>query len=154
MLFVGTLDNYKLDGKGRLSVPKKWCERLGKDFYTVLFTVKEANCLVLYPEDVFERLYNRMLEGSETQQYDTTSKLLTMAEEASLDAQGRFTVNQRLKEASGLSNDSSVIFIGHGETIEIWNTEERQKYLSTQDSKEGFLELMDKAKASNRASEK
>lgn len=148
MLFVGTLDNYKLDGKGRLSVPKKWCERLGKDFYTVLFTVKEANCLVLYPEDVFEKLYNRMLEGSETQQYDTTSKLLTMAEEASLDAQGRFTVNQRLKEASGLSNDSSVIFIGHGETIEIWNAEERQKYLSTQDSKEGFLELMDKAKKS------
>ena len=150
MLFVGTLDNYKLDSKGRLSIPKKWCERLGKDFYTVLFTVKGAKCLVLYPGDVFEKLYNRMLEGTETQQYDTTSKLLTMAEEASLDAQGRFTVNQRLKEASCLSNDSSVIFIGHGETIEIWNSEEREKYLSTQNSKEGFLDLMDKAKAGNK----
>lgn len=146
MLFVGTLDNYKLDGKGRLSVPKKWCDRLGKDFYTAHFTVKETSCLVLYPADVFERLYNRMLSGTETQQYDTTSKLLSMAEEASLDAQGRFTVNQRLKEASMLSNNSSVLFIGHGETIEVWNTEEREKYLSTQDSKEGFLELMDKAK--------
>ena len=32
-LFVGTLDGYKLDSKGRLSVPTKWGERLGKEFY-------------------------------------------------------------------------------------------------------------------------
>ena len=147
-LFVGTLENYKLDSKGRLSVPTKWRERLGRDFYMVSLTVKEANCLVLYPVDVFEKLYNSMLEGSQMQVYDTTSKLLTMAEETTLDAQGRFTVNQRLKESSNLANESSVIFIGHGETIEIWDVEERSKYLATQDSKEGIFELMDKAKAS------
>lgn len=147
-LFVGTLDNYKLDVKGRLSIPTKWRERLGRDFYMVSLVVKGASCLVLYPVDVFEKLYERMLSDSEMQTYDTTTKLLTMAEEASLDAQGRFTVNQRLKEQSGLSNESSVIFVGHGETVEIWNAEEREKYLSTQDSKEGFLELMDKAKKS------
>ena len=151
-LFVGTLDNYKLDSKGRLSIPTKWRERLGRDFYMVSLTVKGCNCLVLYPVDVFENLYESMQEGTENQKYETTTNLLSRAEETTLDAQGRFTVNQRLKELSGLSNESSVLFIGHGETIEIWNGEEREKYLATTDSTQGFLDLMDKANKNNQTS--
>ena len=46
-LFVGTLDGYKLDSKGRLSVPTKWRERLGKEFYMVAVTVRSCKCLTL-----------------------------------------------------------------------------------------------------------
>lgn len=55
MLFVGTYENYKLDGKGRLSVPVKWRERLGRDFYMVAITVKGCKCITLYPVDEFEK---------------------------------------------------------------------------------------------------
>ena len=53
-LFVGTLDGYKLDSKGRLSVPTKWRERLGKEFYMVAVTVRGCKCLTLYPVEHFE----------------------------------------------------------------------------------------------------
>lgn len=55
MLFVGTYENYKLDGKGRLSVPVKWRERLGRDFYMVAVTVKGCKCITLYPIEEFEK---------------------------------------------------------------------------------------------------
>ena len=57
-LFVGTLDGYKLDSKGRLSVPTKWRERLGKEFYMVAVTVRGCKCLTLYPVEHFEATYD------------------------------------------------------------------------------------------------
>ena len=59
-LFVGTLDGYKLDSKGRLSVPTKWRERLGKEFYMVAVTVRGCKCLTLYPVEHFESTYDAM----------------------------------------------------------------------------------------------
>ena len=143
-LFVGTLDNYKLDSKGRLSVPTKWRERLGKEFYMVSVTVKGFNCLTLYPVDVFEEVYERMQCGNENQKYETTKNFFSRAEEGTLDAQGRFTVNQRLKTLSKLTNESEVIFEGNGRTIEIWNAEEFEKMQQTFDSSLGIYDLMDK----------
>lgn len=87
-LFVGTLDNYKLDSKGRLSVPTKWRERLGKDFYMVAVTVKGCKCITLYPTEEFEKTYENMQRGTENQKYETSKDFLRNAEEGSLDAQG------------------------------------------------------------------
>ena len=126
-LFVGTLDGYKLDSKGRLSVPTKWRERLGKEFYMVAVTVRGCKCLTLYPVEHFEATYDAMQQGTENQKYDATTSFLDNAEEGVLDAQGRFTVNQRLKEAAALTNESTVVFKGKGEVIEIWNTDEYER---------------------------
>lgn len=151
-LFVGTLDNYKLDSKGRLSVPTKWRERLGKEFYMVAVTVKGCKCITLYPIEEFEITYANMQRGTENQKYETSKDFLRNAEECTLDAQGRFTLNQRLKELALLANDSDVIFEGNGKTIEIWNTEEFEKMQSTFDSSLGIYDLMDKVNA-DRSSE-
>lgn len=145
-LFVGTLDNYKLDSKGRLSVPKKWHERLGKEFYMVAVTVKGCKCLTLYPVDEFERVYEQMQNGSENQKYEAVKGLFSNAEEGVLDAQGRFTVDQRLKELCELQNGNEVIFEGNGRTIEIWSQDEFKKMNDTFDSSIGIYDLMDKAK--------
>ncbi len=144
-LFVGTLEDYKLDTKGRLSVPVKWRERLGNEFYIVRLQIKGCSFLSLYPIDAFNALYERMSYGTENQKYDVLTSFFSMAEEGKLDAQGRFTVNQRLKDEAFLKDDNPIIFIGHGETIEIWNVEEREKFMSLTDSSEGLLDLMDKA---------
>lgn len=145
-LFVGTLDGYKLDSKGRLSIPTKWRERLGKEFYMVAVTVRECRCLTLYPVDYFEEMYDSMQQGTENQKYDAITGFLDNAEEAVLDAQGRFTVNQRLKEAAALTNESTVVFKGKGKIIEIWNTDEYEKIYNSYDHSQGIYDLMDKVK--------
>ena len=75
----------------------------------------------------FEATYDAMQQGTENQKYDATTSFLDNAEEGVLDAQGRFTVNQRLKEAAALTNESTVVFKGKGEVIEIWNTDEYER---------------------------
>lgn len=145
-LFVGTLDGYKLDSKGRLSIPTKWRERLGKEFYMVGVTVRGCKCLTLYPVDYFEEIYESVQVGTENQKYDITTALFDNAEEGALDAQGRFTVNQRLKEAALLENASTVVFKGKGKIIEIWNTEEYDKIYNSYDHTQGVYDLMDNVK--------
>lgn len=44
-----------------------------------------------------------------------------------MDAQGRLTLNQRLKKLALLENESEIVFEGNGETIEIWNPQEFKK---------------------------
>ena len=145
-LFVGTLDGYKLDSKGRLSIPTKWRERLGREFYMVAVTVRGCKCLTLYPVEHFEEIYESVQVGTENQKYDITTALFDNAEEGSLDAQGRFTVNQRLKEAALLENASTVVFKGKGKVIEIWNTEEYDKICNSYDHTQGVYDLMDNVK--------
>ena len=62
-----------------------------------------------------------------------------------MDSQGRFTLNQRIKEMSLLSNDSEVILEGNGGSIEIWNNEEYEKMHNTFDPNVGVYDLMDRA---------
>lgn len=148
MLFVGTYENYKLDGKGRLSVPVKWRERLGRDFYMVAVTVKGCKCITLYPIEEFEKTYSQMQRGTENQKYATSKDFLRNAEECSMDAQGRLTLNQRLKKLALLENESEIVFEGNGETIEIWNPQEFKKMDETFDSSLGIYDLMDKVNES------
>ena len=88
-----------------------------------------------------------MQRGTENQKYDITTAFLDDAEEGTLDAQGRFTVAQRLKEASNLSNDSTVVFKGKGKVIEIWDNGEYEQMYNSYDHSQGIYDLMDKVKS-------
>ena len=145
IIFAGTYFNFKLDSKGRLSVPTKWRERLGRDFYMVAVTVKGCKCITLYPTSEFEKVYEKTQHGTENQMYDTSKELLSKTEECTMDSQGRFTLNQRLKEMSLLSNDSEVILEGNGGSIEIWNKEEYEKMHNTFDRNVRVYHIMDRA---------
>lgn len=83
-LFVGTLDGYKLDSKGRLSVPTKWRERLGKEFYMVAVTVRGCKCLTLYPVEHFESTYDAMQQGTEIRNMMPLQAFLIMQKRAYL----------------------------------------------------------------------
>ena len=113
----------------------------------VAVTVKGCKCITLYPIEEFELTYANMQKGTENQKYETSKDFLRNAEECTLDAQGRFTLNQRLNELALLANDSDVIFEGNGKTIEIWNRSEFDKMQKTFDSSLGIYDLMDKVNA-------
>lgn len=145
-LLIGTLEGYKLDSKGRLSIPTKWRERLGKEFYMVAATVRGFKCLTLYPTEQFEAIYDSIQNGTENQKYDAITCFVDNAEETSLDSQGRFTVNTRLKKEALLENDTTVVYKGKGKFIEIWNTDEYEKIYNSYDHSQGMYDLMDKLK--------
>lgn len=62
-IFVGTYMDQKLDSKGRLSVPAKWRERLGTEFFMVCMNLRGSTCIKLYPQDEF------MLRGGAGRRY-------------------------------------------------------------------------------------
>lgn len=144
-LLIGTAENYKLDSKGRLSLPTKWRERLGKEFCTTVVKVHGYKCLTLYPEEKFVAMYEAMQQGSENLNYDTIAEFTDFAEETVLDAQGRFTVNQRQKAEVGMSNETTVLFKGRGDSIEIWDTE-IFKQMQKNKNGDGIFDLMDRQK--------
>ncbi len=151
LIFAGTYPNFKLDSKGRLSIPTKWRDRLGHDFFSVAVTVKGCKCLTLYPTEEFEKIYLKTQQQTENDTYDVTKELLSKTEETSMDGQGRFTLNQRLKEMCLLENDSEVILEGNGGSIEIWNIEQYNKLHSQFDPNVGVYDLMDRASKKNSA---
>ncbi len=145
--FVGTHYDCKLDSKGRLSIPARWRERLGTEFYMVAVTVRGCKCLTLYPPEVFIQLVDEMDKGTENQKYAVTKSVFSQAEEGFLDAQGRFTLNGRLKDKALLQNDTTVILQGQRSTIEIWSNDEFEKMQNSLNTDEGVFDLMDKVKA-------
>ena len=146
-LLAGKLDGYRLDSKGRLSIPTKWRERVGKEFYLVGVTIHGCRCLNLYPEEKFNQVYDSLNQGTENQKYDILASFFDDAEEIVADAQGRFTVAQRLKDNAGLTNNSDVVFRGMGQYIEIWSADEFEKLSGGFDRDKGVYDLIDDATA-------
>ena len=122
-IFVGTYMDQKLDSKGRLSVPAKWRERLGTEFFMVCMNLRGSTCIKLYPQDEFMHCVEALDDGTANEVYEKNKIFFSNAEECTLDAQGRFTLNARLKDYAGMENGSTVIMQGHKRTIEIWTNE-------------------------------
>ena len=102
-IFVGTYMDQKLDSKGRLSVPAKWRERLGTEFFMVCMNLRGSTCIKLYPQDEFMHCVEALDDGTANEVYEKNKIFFSNAEECTLDAQGRFTLNARLKDYAGAS---------------------------------------------------
>lgn len=142
-IFVGTYMDQKLDSKGRLSVPAKWRERLGTEFVMVCMNLRGGTCIKLYPADEFMRCVEALDDGTENEVYEKNKIFFSNAEECTLDAQGRFTLNARLKEYAGMENGSTVIMQGYKRTIEIWTSEGLRQMYGSLRTDVNFLDLMD-----------
>ena len=152
-IFVGTYMDQKLDSKGRLSVPAKWRERLGTEFFMVCMNLRGSTCIKLYPQDEFMHCVEALDDGTANEVYEKNKIFFSNAEECTLDAQGRFTLNARLKDYAGMENGSTVIMQGHKRTIEIWTNEGFNTMFNGLRTDTNFLDLMDAGKKGNPASE-
>ena len=152
-IFVGTYMDQKLDSKGRLSVPARWRERLGTEFLMVCMNLRGSTCIKLYPQDEFMHCVEALDDGTANEVYEKNKIFVSNAEECTLDAQGRFTLNARLKDYAGMENGSTVIMQGHKRTIEIWTNEGFNTMFNGLRTDTNFLDLMDAGKKEKPASE-
>ena len=111
---------HKLDAKGRLIMPLKLREELGRTF---MVTKGLDDCLFVYPNDEWERF---AAELNELPLLNTKARALKRrfnsgAVKCDTDSQGRILLPQTLRDFAGI--DKEVVIIGNGERAEIWSKE-------------------------------
>jgi len=122
-VFLGQY-SHNLDYKGRLSVPKKFREQLGRE---AILTHGLEGCLFLYPKSSWEALTKKLAELPFTQA-DTRAfgrYLFGGATQVGFDSIGRIVVPDYLRAYSSL--EKKVIFVGVLDRIEIWDKESWQR---------------------------
>lgn len=127
MRFLGNIEA-KTDAKGRAFLPVVFRKVLNASGEENLVLRKDVfqNCLVLYPESVWNEqldyLRNKLNRWNARQQqiYRT---FISDAEAINLDSNGRFLISKRMLRLAGIGQ--SIRFVGMGDTIEIWSNEEK-----------------------------
>lgn len=122
MQFLGSIEA-KVDAKMRVFVPANFRKVLQTSAQTVLILRKDIfqNCLVLYPEMVWEaeieKLRSKLSRWDKFQQ-QLFRQFVVDTERLELDANGRVLIPKRCLQMIGA--DSEIQFLGVDNTIEIW----------------------------------
>jgi len=124
-----------LDDKGRLSVPRRYRERLQVETsgQLVITIDTEARCLLLYPMTAWEEIEAKIeaLPSFNKATRRIQRLLLGHATEVEMDKQGRILLPTLLREYAGIDRKS--ILLGQGKKFEIWDEK------TWQDSREAWL---------------
>ena len=112
-----------LDGKGRLSIPAKYRERLSSQCGGhLMLTVDPTNgCLLLYPFPEFETLERQIngLPGLNPLTQQLKLLVIGSAEEVEPDGAGRILVPPVLRKFAKL--EKGVMFVGQGNKFAVWS---------------------------------
>jgi MraZ protein len=144
MQFLGNFDA-KIDAKMRVFVPANFRKVLQASAQSILILRKDIfqNCLVLYPESVWEqeiqRLRSRLSRWDKLQQ-QLFRQFVVDAERLELDASGRILVPKRCLQLIGGNVD--IQFLGVDNTIEIWVKGQLQASLTDASSFAAEIELI------------
>lgn len=131
-MFMGQY-SHGIDEKGRLIVPSKYRDELGKEF---VVTKGSEGCLFVYPMKEWEKIEKQVkemaLNGKEGRKF--IRMFFSSAALLELDKQGRVLIPALLKEHAGL--DKEVCLIGSVSHIEIWDKDRWNDYISDGDMDE------------------
>lgn len=124
-MFIGEY-SYQLDEKNRFRIPTKLKNGLGEE---IVITKGSNNSLFVFNRSYFENEFLSKLNNVPT--FDSNAQKALRAFYSSCfevlnDNQGRYLLPSSLKEHAAISKD--VTFIGVGNRIEIWSSEEWKKY--------------------------
>jgi len=129
MLFLGEF-RVNFTGKGRIVIPKKIREALGK---VQSFTLTKGfdRCLSGFRNSDWEKGTVELMSDSILEMKKTEMKrhLFSSATTIEIDDQGRIVIPKNLLEYGELDKNE-VVLIGVGTYFEIWNQEKWQKYIS------------------------
>ncbi len=113
---------HSVDNKGRVAFPAKLRKLVNPDAndrFTILRGLEP--CLYLYPQDQWEAVEGKLASINSFRKNGRTviRNFLRYAEDLALDKQNRISLPSHLMEWSDIN--SSAIFIGSGDRIEIWS---------------------------------
>ena len=125
MRFLGNLEA-KTDAKGRVFLPSAFRKQLQIATEDCLVMRKDTyqNCLVLYPESVWNEQMNELrnrLNRWNAKHQMLFRQFVSDVEIVTLDSNGRFLIPKRYLKLANIEQD--VRFIGMDDTIEIWAKE-------------------------------
>ena len=152
-VFTGTT-HAKTDAKGRVFVPAVFRKILQSMEGECLILRKDINqdCLVLYPEKVWEDVLNKRQEelddwGDEDRQH-VFRMISAFTEPVEMDSNGRILIPKKYLQVAKIS--SAVCFVGMNKYIEIWNPDVFNKaMLSVDDLKIHVRRFLSKSRNVN-----
>jgi MraZ protein len=121
-----------LDEKGRVFISNKLrsqidCDEHGNNFY---LTLGANGILCLYPEKYFQQLALAESPGTVAPDEAIVFERMSfaLAGKVELDRQGRLLINEKIRKRANLQDNLTLI--GIRDHIELWNTEDWNKYVS------------------------
>lgn len=121
-MFRGRYD-HTIDVKGRISIPAKFRETLGKKYDDRLVITNFDHCLVAFPYEEWSLLEQKV--GTFSLMKKETSAFFrffySSAIDCTIDKQGRLLIPQTLRDYANLQKD--VVLVGEGKRIEIFAKE-------------------------------
>ena len=120
-MFVGVHER-QLDERGRVALPSAFRGGLGDHCYLFF---GDDGCVSLRDEEAFveqaRELIDQVKRGEASR--DRQRAFASSAVEASIDKQGRITLDPRLREHAGIEPNAPVMVLGSLDQIEIWEPE-------------------------------
>jgi len=134
-MFIGEYQ-HNLDQKGRLAVPVKFRNKLGKG---AVVTKGLDDCLFLYTKEEWEKLAAKLasLPISKSNTRAFARLMLAGAMDVQLDKQGRIILPEYLRKYANLKKKS--IIAGLYNRLEIWDDEKWEKYKSGTEKQSGDI---------------
>ena len=123
-MLIGEYD-HRLDGKNRLSIPRKFREFIQgtEERYGFYVTRVLDNCLFLFTEsqwrEVKTELRSKSFTGSAARRFQRM--FFAPADFCEIDKQGRILLTEKLKEHAGLEKEVTVV--GVETRVEVWSRE-------------------------------
>lgn len=133
----------KLDAKGRLKMPAALLKKLGGDGPWTFFVNRGLeNCLMIYPEEVWESTVEqiRTLNPYRAEDRNFTRMFFRGAHDIVTDSADRILINKGMLEHAGIEKDA--ILFAYLDRMELWN---RDRYFEILDADaQDYSELAEK----------
>ena len=136
-MFIGEY-HHTIDEKGRIIIPSKFRESLGKEF---IITRGIENCLFIYSLQNWAEITNKLSSLPFTKKDARVFNRFFMsgATNVELDKQGRVNISKPLIDYANLLKDC--VIIGTGDRLEVWSEDSWNSFFdSTKDSMSDIAE--------------
>lgn len=128
-IFLSTYIN-KIDKKGRVSVPAGYRAVLAKEKFNGIIAYPSFvhNCVEACGMNRIEKISNSIdsMDPYSEERDAFAATILGESQQLSFDSDGRVTLTEALIEKANLKEQA--IFVGKGQTFEIWNPDNYNKY--------------------------
>jgi MraZ protein len=120
-VFVGVYER-QLDERGRVALPSSYRGELGDHCYLFF---GDDGCVSVRSVESFEAEAAELVAKAKRGEVSRNRQraFASSATQATIDKQGRVTLDARLREHAGLAAQAAVVVLGNIDQIEIWDPE-------------------------------